>query len=205
MGAEEKHLSAGDEVRTSEPLFTEEAEEEARPVVPLGMAGEPRYFSRPGRGRLPRSFVLVLALIAAAAAGAVAGYLVHSGRAPQPAAETTAAAAPEPDTPQPAASNDTETPTAEKSDARPRPEPTTRVEPERPETNQVSVQRRDAEGRAGRVREREEVKPRREVYESRAEHRHEADDEKRAGRHEDDKGEKPKARLVGTLTGRRRP
>ncbi|MDQ3920536.1 MAG: hypothetical protein M3348_18905, partial [Acidobacteriota bacterium] len=45
----------------SPPFFTEEAEEVARPVVPLGQAGEDVTVVRPRRGGLPRVVALALA------------------------------------------------------------------------------------------------------------------------------------------------
>lgn len=195
MKAEERHLAAGgDGAAVEEPLFTEEAEEEARPVVPLGRVGDGGPASGQVRGRLPRSFILALAVIAAGAAGATAGLLTYIGRAPRPAAEATTGVAPEPNTPQTAVSGGAETPTAEKSDAR--------AEPERPTTNKADVRGRDAEERAERAREEEE--PRREDEEVRAERRR-GGDEKRAERRDEKKDGKPKARLVGTITERRQP
>src|SRR5215218_3171195 len=101
MKEEEKHLAAGgDGAAVEEPLFTEEAEEEARPVVPLGRVGDGGPASGRVRGRLPRSFILALAVIAAGAAGATAGLLAYMGRAPRPAAEATTGVAPESNTSQ---------------------------------------------------------------------------------------------------------
>ena len=211
MKTEEKHLAAGGGEAAEEPLFTEEAEEEARPVVPLGRLDDGGPASRRTRGRLPRSFLLVLALIAAGAAGATAALLAHMGRASHPAVEATANVAPEPDTPQTAVSNIKETSMAGKSDAHARPESRAQFEPERPQTDKVDVRGRDAEERAERARDEEES--RRDEEQARAERRRGGDEmrqgreenEKRAERRVEEKSGKPKARLVGTITERPRP
>jgi hypothetical protein len=211
MEAKQNNLHPGGGAAVEETFFTEEAEEEARPVVPLGRVGHAGAARRRARGRLPRSFILALALIAAGSAGATAGYLAYLGRALQPATEATTNVASEPDPPPPTVSNSTDTPTAEKSDVRARSETPARVELDDSRTNRVDVRGEDKEEHTVRVREEEP--PRREMREMRVERRRERD-EVRDGRREGrgrivpgdgEKGGKPKARLVGTITGRSRP
>ena len=96
MGAGEKHLTADGGTDSEEPFFDEEAEEEARPVVPLGVIGDARPSTGRRRGGLPQSLVLTLAVIGAGTAGAAVGYLTFRERAPRPAAEAHAIATPEP-------------------------------------------------------------------------------------------------------------
>lgn len=214
MKAEETHSidGGGGAAAAGEPLFTEEAEEEARPVVPLARVAGTRPYAGPAPGRLPQGFVLLLAVIAAGAAGATAGLLAYTGRAPQTPAETIVSDTPEADTTRAAVvSNGAETPQAEtlKSDVSSRPEPPVTVEPERHKANREEARGRDEKGRAGRVRGGEE----RGREEARLERRRgsdkerdgERDEERRAVRHEEEKDGKPKARLVGTITGRSRP
>jgi hypothetical protein len=210
MEAKQNNLHPGGRAAVDETFFTEEAEEEARPVVPLRRVGHAGASPTRARGRLPRSFILALALIAAGSAGATAGYLAYLGREPQPAAEATTSVAPEPDPP-PTVSNSTDTPAAEKSDVRARPETPARVELDSSGTNSVDVRGEDREEHTVRVREEEP--PRRQEKVVRAERRR-GREEVRDGRREEqvrivpgdqEKGERPKARLVGTITGRSRP
>ncbi|MFL6334230.1 MAG: hypothetical protein ACJ754_13030 [Pyrinomonadaceae bacterium] len=206
METEENSIPAGGDAGavTAETLFDEEAEEEARPVVPLRRVGDAGPLSRRARGRLPRNLILALAVIVAGAAGGAVGYLAHMRRAPQPAAEATAGVAPEPDTPRAAVSAGADTSTAAASEAgpQPRPEPPTGVEPERPKLNKVDVRGRDAEEHDERASEA--GKPRRNDEDVRVEHQR-GDDEKRVERRDEEKRGKPKARLVGTITGGSRP
>lgn len=220
MGDEARHRDAGGRTAVEEPFFTEQAEEEARPVVPLGRAGDagPSYGTT--RGRLPRGVNLLLAVILAGAAGAAAGYVVFRERVPQPAAEASAAGTPEPVTSQATVSGGADAPAAEKDEMSPRPELPARVEPERPATNTAGARPRDEgkeqveRAREDAVRERgEEAQPRGEAVAARAERC--GRDESRPGRRsvvrrierrdDDEQGERPKARLVGTITRRSRP
>ena len=139
METEENSIPAGGDAgaATAETLFNEEAEEEARPVVPLRRVGDAGPSSRRACGRLPRNLILALAVIVAGAAGGAVGYLAHMRQAPQPAAEATAGVAPEPDTPREVVSAGTDTSAAAASEARARPEPPTRVELEHPKPNRT--------------------------------------------------------------------
>lgn len=189
------------------PLFTEEAEEEARPVVPLHQAEAAGPSSTRPRRRLPQSLNLLLAVILAGAAGAVAGYFVFKEQASQPAVQASAETIPVPPATQPTVDKAADTPVT-----------SVRVEPERPAPNSAESPARDGEEeRVERSREQtardehDEARPRREVT-ARAESQRRTDEsqivarreEKRAARRDDDQDERPKARLVGTITGRSR-
>lgn len=210
MMTEEKHLAdGGDAMAADEPLFTEEAEEEARPVIPLRRVDDSAPAAGPLLGRFPQSLALVLAVIVAGAAGAGVGYLTFRERTPSPAVEATTAAAPDPATTPAAVSESTNTPAGEKSDAAAPTEQPTRVEPERAENNRAEVSGLAAENKA---ESESEARPRREAEAASAERRHEAGARRtvRSGgvrqavpRTEEDGG-RPKARLVGTITVRSR-
>lgn len=211
MVVEEKHLedSGGGASATDEPLFTEEAEVEARPVVPLARVNDSAQAAGRLRGRIPQSLILVLAVIVAGAAGAAAGYLTFRERTPGTAVETTTAAAPAPDMTPVAVSESSNASPAEQSDVTARPEEPEGVEPERPEGNQAGVNGRAAEDRVQSVREE---RPRREREPVRAGRRHNSDerravrsvDVRESARRDEDGGGRPKARLVGTITVRSR-
>ena len=216
MAAEDKHLHAGVNARPneSEPLFTEEAEEEARPVVPLAGTHDDAMVVRPRRGRMPRNLVLALAVLCAGAAGAAAGYLAHTQRAQEPTTEISVGEVPEQPPPPPAPSNSQETSAAAPTVRRAQDKPQAQVEAERPGSIENEGRRRDAGERAESIREEEErlresekksAERLREQEKKVAERRRE--DEKRMAeqRRDEEKGEKPKARLVGTIGGGRRP
>ena len=205
MAAEDKHLHAGVNARPteSEPLFTEEAEEEARPVVPLAVTHDDATVVRPRRGRLPRNLVLALAVVCAGAAGAAAGYLAHTQRAQEPAAEISVGEAPEQAAPP-------STPTVRRAQDKPQ----AQVEAERPGLIENEGRRRDAGERAMSIREEEErlresekksAERMREQEKKVAERRREDEKKMAEQRRDEEKGEKPKARLVGTIGGGRRP
>lgn len=196
-----------------EPFFTEEAEEVARPVVPLRQAEAVGPTSEQPRGRLPQSLKLSLALILAGAVGVGAGYFIFRGRAPQPTSQESAETALESPAPQPTVDESINTPAARKVETQ------IKVEPERPATNAAAARPRDGgEERVEHRREQtvheesDEARPRREEAAARAESRRGTDEgqavprheERRAVRRDGTQDGKPKARLVGTITGRPR-
>lgn len=214
MAADDKHLHAGVNARPpeSEPLFTEEAEEEARPVVPLAGTHDDATVVRPRRGRLPRNLALALAVVCAGAAGAAAGYLAHTQRAQEPAAEISVGEAPE--QAPPALSNSPETSAAAPTVRMAQDKPQAQVEAERPGLIENERRGRDEWGRAGSIRKEEErlrksekksAERLREQEKKIAERRSEEEKRTAEQRRDEEKGGKPKARLVGTLTGGRRP
>lgn len=214
----ERNNQAIGEAAVEEPFFTEEAEEEARPVVPLRQAEALGPSSMRPRGGLPQSLNLLLAVILAGAAGAVAGYFVFRERAPQPAVQASAEATPEPPATQPTADNGTNTDVG-KAETPSRPESPVRVEPERPATDTAESRPRDDEVErveperepAARV-DNDEARPRREEVTARAESQRRAGgsqtvrrrEEARVMQRDDEQDGRPKARLVGTITGRPR-
>ena len=221
MKAEEKHLAAGGGGEAvEEPLFTEGAEEEARPVVPLQGGDAAGLSSMQSRGRLPQSLNLLLAVILAGAAGAAAGYLVSRERAPQPAVQESAETTSEPPAPQATVGNGTDALAVKKDETPSRPEQPAQVEPERPATTTEESRSRDGEaeqvehGREQAVRDGDdEARPRQEESAARSESQRSRDEsqtvrrreEKRiVVRREDERDGRPKARLVGTITGRSR-
>lgn len=199
MKAGEKHLTADGGTVSDKPFFNEETMEGAKPVVPLD---EARPSTRRRRGGLPQSLVLVLAVIGAGAAGAGIGYITFRERAPQPAAEVNTVATPEPATTQTPASDAADTAAAvEKSDAPTRTETPARAEPERTETDRAAARAPDEDERVENAGEAD--RPRQAVEETRSERRR-GGDGRRAARRDRDNDGKPKARLVGTITGRSR-
>ena len=204
MEAEERHPPSirDDGAALAAPLFTEEAEEEARPVVPLGRIGAARPPTNPARRRLPQSLLLVLVFIVAGAfVGAAAGYLSLTRRAHEPAAQATADVTPAP--PQPAPGNSSE-PSAVAARERPsRVEPQAHGETQRPNPERAEGRVRDEGGRA--EHERKEERPRPEGAEASGERRHEESEKIEERQRDEEKHGKPKARLVGTITERPRP
>lgn len=214
MAANDKHLHGGANARParSEPLFTEEAEEEARPVVPLGGTHDEATVVRPRRGKLPRNAALALALVAAGTAGVAAGYMAHTRQAPAPAAEVTAGAAPGQSAP--TVSNSPEASAAVPAGRRARGVQQSQVETERPDLKENEGRGRDEEERAAGTKKEEER--RRERGKESAERLR--DGEKKIAERlreegkkiiergrDREKGEKPKARLVDTIIGGSRP
>lgn len=215
-GGRNKRATGGAAVE--EPFFTEEAEEEALPVVPLRQAEATGTSSVRRRGRLSQSLNLLLAVILAGAAGAVAGYFVFREQAPQPAIQASETI-PVPPALQPTVDSGTNTSSVEKDETPSRPEPPVRVEPEHPMTSTAESPGRDAEeervghGREQTVRdEHEEARPRQEEVTLRAEPQRRTDErqivrrreENRGVRRDDEQDGRPKARLVGTITVRPR-
>lgn len=198
MKAEENNLPADGDTGTA-PLFTEEAEEEARPVIPL----PPVVSARPPRGKATRNLTLALAMLAAGAAGAAAGYLAFTRETPEPPATVTTGTAPQPAATHPVTSNTSEALTRVATGARRQVEAPARVESELPRTEETERRGRDEEEHAERAL-KEEERRREDAEERAARWREEA--EKRAERRRDE-GErgKPKARLVGTLSESPRP
>ncbi len=218
MDGERNNQAAGG-AAVGEPLFTEEAEEEARPVVPLRQVEAAGPSSTRSRGGLPLSLNLLLYVILAGAAGAVGGYFVFRGQAPQPAVQASAETPHEPPATQPTVDDGTDTSTVKNDETPPRPATPASVEPERPATNTAESRPRDGvEERVEHRREpnardeNDEARPRREEVTARAESRRRTDEnqivrpreEKRVVRHDDEQDGRPKARLVGTITGRSR-
>lgn len=219
MGEKGNNLRAGGGagVDGSAPLFTEEAEETARPVVPLrrfSAAWDAAKRNRPALGGRPRNLLLALALVAAGTVGAAAGYLAGVGKAPAPAAEATAQATPEPAPPQPAppqpvpprpvpsASSDA---AAAAGAPRMRVEVPARFEPERTTAADAVRAERDEEAEERAERAREEEERRREAEEERAEEAREEAEERAERRRDAEKRQKKKARLIGVVTERPRP
>lgn len=197
------------------PFFTEEAEEVARPVVPLGQAGDDVTVVRPRRGGLPRSVALALAFAAAGAAGAAGGYLLHTRRAAEPAPEARAGAAPEQTPPPPAASDGPENSAPVTTARRGQDKPQAPAQTVPAGLEEKNERRGRDEGDRGEGAKEEEEGRRRESEKKVAERRREdekklaerarEEEKKLAERRDEDKGEKPKARLVGTITAGRRP
>ena len=200
MKAEENKIAADNGAATSQdPFFTEEAEVEARPVVPLSQSGGAPTGSV--WSRLPRSLALVLAVVAAGAAGAVAG-LVFARQAPTPQVEATAVTSPEPSLPPPTANIDPDTSSVAASGQLPNAE--SPASDEREHVTQKRVGGR--EPAKEEVAESRKEGARRREYESGRAERQFAEADKRSRRDDnDEKRGKPKARLVGVITSKSRP
>jgi hypothetical protein len=205
MAADEKHPHGGANAEPA-PFFNEEAEEEARPVVPLVQTRDEATVVRPRRGRLPRNVVLALAVVIAGAAGVAAGYLAHTRQTTESAAEVTTSETPE-RAPTPSAANDgPETSASVPAVRRAQDKPQARVELERPDSKENEGRGRDEEAEEARA---ESIKKEGEGHSEKGKRSAERprEDEKKIAerRRDEEKGEKPKARLVGTITGGGRP
>lgn len=200
------------------PSFDEEAEEVARPVVPLvgidnaEAAARPARIPwaaiRPGRGAWPRSLVPALALAAGMAVGAA---VVHRGTkqaapsaAPQTSAEATAGAAGGPTLPEPVRTDVSGVSSGPPGGHQARREPSVTDEPEGRDRNEAERGERDEGKRA--ERERKEDERRRREDEKRAERgRKEAEKEGERQSRKIEKGVKPEARRVGVIIERSEP
>ena len=206
-----------DEATVTTPRFDEEAEETARPVVPLvrsvsddasaGSASGPRVAVRTGRmSTWPQGLILILAVAAGVTAGATAVYLntrsTVPSAAPQTSTEATVGGAPEPASTQPERSNvpgaSAAAPRGSEArgggqSVRDEPEGRDRKEAERRGRNEeklVEHARKEAERRL----KEEEKLARREEAEKRAER----------GRDQEKRGE-PKAQLFDSIVVKRSP
>lgn len=208
-------LPAGADAGTNgaAPLFTEEAEETACPVVPLRRPDAARGAakrSRPAPGRRPRNLLLALAVLAAGAAGTAGGYLASVGEAPGPPASAITHSPPESPPPQPVTPRPVPAPPSDAPGAaggqRMRVEMPARYEPERAITRESAGGERDEDAKKRAERAREEEERRREDAEERAERaREEAEERAERRRRDAEKRGKPKSRLIGVVTERPRP
>lgn len=199
MKTGEKKRTTGGDAGTA-PFFSEEAEEEARPVVPLGWVSGPESDSRPARGKWARNLTLALAVIAAGAAGAAGGYLALTTGAAESAAEATGGVAPEAHSPQTAPGNSRTDPAGAERSRRAVGESLAREEPETPRPKEPEGHGRSGDERAEHALR--EAERRREAEEKLAERRREEEEKRAERRRDEEEREKPKARLVGTLSER---
>jgi uncharacterized membrane protein len=215
MKSEGNNQPAGDGTLAGKAasFFDDRAEEKARPVVPLGREDDvdaTTVVIRRPRGGLPRNLTIGLIVIAALFVGAVASYLSFRPASPSTSAEATASGASEPVSSQPEPSplrrptgNGSETSTGVTRGSGRGASPEVPVVPVNDDPRASEGRERDEKKLAERARKEEER--RREDEKKLAEREREEAKKMDERRRDKEKRDKPKARLLGTISEIPRP